>query len=155
MPQASAVTEIRMRMPMILKNPRAGKTQRRAALVIDDQEMVRVVASGMLEKAGFRALTAEDGAEGLRRLRADPGRIELVLLDLILPDRHGLEILAELRGLQPDLPVILCNGYTEQAIDLRRFLQRRTTFIQKPFGYQALIQKMEDVGIVPDPPDPD
>jgi two-component system, cell cycle sensor histidine kinase and response regulator CckA len=124
--------------------------KKKTVLIIDDQETVRLVAGRMMEQAGFRVIATKNGEEGLKRLRASPGEIDLVLLDLSLPDRHGLEILEDVRALRPDLPVILCSGYSERTPTSLGTSQPVTLFLPKPFDYQKLCEQLKRTGLLTD-----
>ena len=76
-------------------------------MVIEDEKEIRDLVRYNLERAGYRVTAVADGEEGLRRLFAS--RPDLLVLDLMLPGRNGLEILREVRGeaMTRDLPVIV------------------------------------------------
>jgi two-component system response regulator PilR (NtrC family) len=78
-------------------------------LVIDDEEIIREALEALLIMEGFRVVTAASGAEGLEALASRP--FDVVLLDLMLPDRNGLEVLDDIRRLDDELPVIMITAY--------------------------------------------
>jgi PAS domain S-box-containing protein len=107
-------------------------------LLVDDEEPVRNVAKEMLERLGFRVVTAADGRQALATFRVHADRIVCVLLDLTMPHLNGVETFQELRGLRADLRVILSSGYDEQDV-IQRFAGRGLAgFIQKPYTLGAL-----------------
>src|SRR4029077_9461369 len=81
-----------------------------AILVVDDEEILRVVARAALEQAGYVVLEAEDGAGALEIIRQEGARIAGVMLDGVLPGRSGVEIFQELHEVAPSVPVIFCSG---------------------------------------------
>jgi len=93
------------RVPGGAAGPRAGA---RCILVVDDDAHLLDVVQRMLDGAGFRVLVAASGAEALQRVAAEP--VDLVLCDVLMPDREGLEICALLRKSHPGLPVIAMSG---------------------------------------------
>jgi PAS domain S-box-containing protein len=109
-------------------------------LVVDDEEGVRDVAERMLQDIGFSTLTAPDGREALDMLERANGQISGVLLDLSMPRMGGQETLQRLRSTQPDLPVVMMSGHTEQVVaeQLGQSLQS-TAFLQKPFVAEDLV----------------
>ncbi len=108
-------------------------------LVVDDEETVRTIACKVLEREGCRTLAAEDGLEGLRVFEAHAAEIDLVLLDLTMPHLDGEEVFRVIRGLRPELPVILTSGYNEQDT-LARFAGKGLAgFLQKPWTARELI----------------
>ncbi|WP_257306603.1 PAS domain-containing hybrid sensor histidine kinase/response regulator [Geothrix campi] len=103
-------------------------------LVVDDDELVRATARGVLEREGFEVLEASDGPLCLEALKASPGQIRLVLMDLTMPGMDGVATYQALRILDPDVRVVLTSGYNEQEA-INRFVQGDLAgFIQKPFS---------------------
>ena len=74
-------------------------------LIIDDEAAIRESLETLLELEGYRIVTAENGEDGLSRIAERP--FDLILLDFALPDRNGLEILADIRDRDPNLAVIM------------------------------------------------
>ncbi len=111
-------------------------------LVIDDDEAVRMVATLSLQHAGFEVETAVDGEEGVARVRAEPDRFRAVLLDLMMPRLDGEGTLRELRLINAALPIVMTSGFNEQ-ITVNRFVGRGLAgFLQKPFTYESLLEKI-------------
>src|SRR5262245_28535633 len=82
-------------------------------LVIDDEQAVREVTQAMLAHAGFESLAAADGFDGIDLCRRHGAKIAIVLLDLAMPRMDGVETLAQLRRLRPDLPILFSSGLDE------------------------------------------
>jgi len=111
-------------------------------LVVDDDPMVRTVARRLLESFG---LTVEDVAAGpaaVDRLRADPSSIDLVLLDLTMPEMNGPELLTELRAVRPDLPAVVMSGYHEDEAT-SALGTAISGFVQKPFTPAELSRRVK------------
>jgi CheY-like chemotaxis protein len=102
-------------------------------LLIDDDPEVREVGSQMLERLGFKVLTAAHGQEGLKVFQARGGEIDCVILDLTMPEMGGEEVFRELRRLRSDVRVILSSGYNEQEVTQRFAGKGLAGFIQKPY----------------------
>ena len=78
-------------------------------LVIDDDDLVRGMVCSVLKKNGFTVLEAENGNVGLEHVqRADPPA--LVITDILMPDKEGLETISEIRALNPDIKIIAMSG---------------------------------------------
>lgn len=106
-------------------------------LVIDDDRHMRTACIRALSKAGWSALGAESGDEGLLELQSEK-KVDLVLLDQLMPGLSGMETLAQIRSLDPNLPVIIMTGYiTEEAA---RDLKKQGAFdcLNKPFTPEQL-----------------
>jgi signal transduction histidine kinase/predicted hydrocarbon binding protein len=107
-------------------------------LVVDDEATVRSVARKVLEREGFAVVVAEGGVEALRIVRERPAAVDLVLLDMTMPDMSGPVTLQELRRLRSDLRIILSSGYTE-ADTLPQVDGESVPFIQKPYRPAELV----------------
>jgi CheY-like chemotaxis protein len=108
-------------------------------LVVDDEPSVRRVVTRMLEHAGYRALAARSGREGLALLEAQRGEIAALVLDLTMPDLRGEEVLASLREREPALPVVLMSGYARQELESLSAGTTRLGLLHKPFREAELL----------------
>lgn len=109
-------------------------------LVVDDDDLVRATARGVLEREGFEVLEASSGILCLDALRGASGRIRLVLMDLTMPGMDGVETYQALRALDANVRVVLTSGYNEQEA-INRFVQGDLAgFVQKPFSADGLAQ---------------
>ena len=112
-------------------------------LLVDDDALLRQTLREILTSAGHRVEEAANGAEGLRRLLI--GNFDILVTDLVMPEREGLELIQEVRSLIPDLPVIAISG----AFD-GQFLQLAKTFgataaLQKPLPPDRLVQAVNTI----------
>jgi two-component system cell cycle sensor histidine kinase/response regulator CckA len=106
-------------------------------LVVDDEETVQTVTQAMLEFAGYCVLSARDGEQAIEMIKHEAASADLVLLDMIMPRKDGLETLGELRSIRPDLRVLMTSGYNEGSAAGR--LEGVHGFLQKPFGLESLL----------------
>ena len=79
-------------------------------LVVDDEEVIRDVLESVLEREGWKVATAENAREALDLFESDA--FDVVLLDLMLPDRPGLEVLRDMRRRDPDAVVVIVTAYS-------------------------------------------
>lgn len=111
-------------------------------LFIDDEEIVRDACKHMLEAIGYRVLTAGNGKEALEIYREYSLRIDIILLDMIMPGMNGSEVYDRITGINPYAKIILATGYSidGQATEI---LERGCDgFIQKPFRLKDLHKKI-------------
>lgn len=109
----------------------------RTILIIDDEAAVRNVTRTLLERAGYRVLTAAGGAEGVALFETEGPGVDLVVLDLTMPHMSGREVLAALTGLRPDVRVLLSSGYnTPEAMPDGPGV---VGFLRKPFRFDELL----------------
>ena len=113
-------------------------------LVIDDEELVRLTIKSSLEPNGHEIIEADNGVNGLR-LHAETNP-DLVICDIIMPEKEGVETIAELRRMSPDLPILAISGggriknlsYLEIAGQLGA-----SDILPKPFGPREILEKVE------------
>ena len=155
----------RVLFPVIEKSPEVQKRSAKedaalwrgsgTVLLVDDEESVRAVAAGMLEKLGFSVLMAADGREASGVFRDHADEIVCVLLDLTMPHMDGEECLRELREIRPNVCVILSSGYSEEEVTRRFSRQAPAGFIHKPYRSEALTRVLcnvlDDPGKEPPP----
>jgi PAS domain S-box-containing protein len=114
-------------------------------LLIDDEKPVLEVASAMLTSIGYTTLKANSGLQGIETYREQQSRINLVILDMIMPDMNGGEVFDRLKEINPGVTVLLSSGYSidGRATDI---LNRGCKgFIQKPFGMDDLAEKINSI----------
>ena len=107
-------------------------------LMVDDEPAILEATASILEALGFSVVTAKDGLEALGIFEAERDGLKLVFMDLTMPRMDGHEAFERMRALRPDLPVILCSGYTEQDILPNFQAQNPPVFLQKPYLMKEL-----------------
>ncbi|HLK52543.1 MAG TPA: sigma-54 dependent transcriptional regulator [Candidatus Angelobacter sp.] len=121
----------------VLTRPRTDAVSGGSILIIDDEAAIRESLETLLEFEGYSVHSAETGEEGLVRL--SERTFDLVLLDFALPDRNGLEILADIRSRDSQLAVIMITAYGTLDNAVRAMQQGATNFIQKPWDNEKLL----------------
>lgn len=114
-------------------------------LLVDDEEIVREVASEMLEMSGFTVITAKDGLDAVEIYRDRMKDIRLVMLDLKMPRMGGEEAFVKIRELNKDAVVILSSGYDEKEFCGKVAFEGLAGFIQKPYRMDVLSEKLWQV----------
>ena len=106
-------------------------------LIIDDEPVLQDVLATLLRREGFQVVQATTGAEGLRL--AEEGETDLALLDLMLPDRPGLEVLKELKRRDPEVVVVVITAYSSVESAIAAMREGAFHYIPKPFKNQEVI----------------
>jgi CheY-like chemotaxis protein len=114
-------------------------------LLAEDDEMVRPLAKGLLEKLGYTVLEAENAAQALKVASAHRGAIHLLVSDVVMPGASGRELARRLAATRPDTRVLYVSGYTDDAIVHHGMLEPGLHFLQKPFTPAALARKVREV----------
>jgi PAS domain S-box-containing protein len=124
---------------------RDGLGGRGMILLVDDEPIVRRVATSALTRYGYTVVSSDNGREGVERFRELHTRLKLVILDMTMPVMSGEEALDRLREIDPEIPVILSSGYSEMEAT-RRFAGRELAgFLQKPYTAAQLAAKVQSV----------
>jgi DNA-binding NtrC family response regulator len=112
-------------------------------LIIDDEAEIRESLQTLLEFEGYEVEAAANGVQGLSKLGDRP--FDLVLLDLALPDRNGLELLPEIRALDPQISVIMITAYGTVEDAVRAMQSGASNFLQKPWDNEKLLADVRAV----------
>jgi two-component system, cell cycle sensor histidine kinase and response regulator CckA len=121
----------------------------KTVLVIDDEVPFCLLAQGMLESQGYRAIVSTDAAEGLKMVQERWRKIDAVLVDLSMRPMNGREILIQLRQLSPNTPVVMMSGSAEEDITVANELGAFPGFLQKPFTSRALARAIRFASAAP------
>jgi CheY-like chemotaxis protein len=113
-------------------------------LLVEDEETLRLSISKMLGKRGFSVIEAADGRAAVNLFRDRESEIDVVLLDVTLPAMSGREVLDAIRGIRPDVKVILTSAYNQDAALTAIGGQRAWAYIQKPYQFSALSALLRD-----------
>ncbi|MFB3917106.1 MAG: PAS domain S-box protein [Terriglobales bacterium] len=114
-------------------------------LVVEDEEAVRRATVEFLESRGYHILEAENGEHGLRVAGEHRGEIDLLLTDVVLPAMSGPDLAQKLLDSHPAIKVLYMSGYTETAILEQAGENMAAIFLQKPFTFAALSEKIRKV----------
>ncbi len=140
-------TSFRIYLPAIEPKGKKGQPMLRdkMILVVDDEELVRKVIQEMLKAMGYEVLTAKGGKEAIRLYKRYQASIDLVLLDIIMPDMGGKEVYGHLKKIDPGVRALLLSGYNMDRETMEIMAQGRSGFIQKPFSFEDLAQEINKI----------
>jgi two-component system cell cycle sensor histidine kinase/response regulator CckA len=114
-------------------------------LLVDDEEFLINVGRQMLERLGYRVTSRSSGFEALELFQAQADRFDLVITDQTMPRMTGLELARELLALRPELPIVLCTGFSEGLTAERAKSIGIRDFLMKPIVLRDLAQKIRMV----------
>jgi PAS domain S-box-containing protein len=114
-------------------------------LLVDDEDGIRMVAGRILQQLGYQILTAASGIQALEIYRRERDRIDLVILDMLMPGMGGAETFQELKGIEPGVRVLLSSGYSLDGEAQQAMAAGARGFIQKPYRLAGLSHKVAEI----------
>ena len=123
--------------------PAAKRPARGRILVVDDEAAIREMARDILESNGYEVVLATDGVDALEVYRNEWGRIDLVLLDMVMPRMGGLETFRRIAGMDRGLRVLLCSGYADNDKAQRALKEGALGLLSKPFTMTELLGRID------------
>ena len=112
---------------------------------MEDEQGVRELGRRILERVGYRVLTARHGREALELCRRYEDPIHLLITDMIMPEMGGKELAENVAELLPDTRIILLSGYAGDTVLSESALSSDSDFLQKPFTVRSLSRKVKEV----------
>jgi two-component system, cell cycle sensor histidine kinase and response regulator CckA len=114
-------------------------------LVVEDEESVRKLATHILERRGYRVLSASNPREALGLVESHPGTIDLLVSDVVMPVLSGPELARRIRSLRPEIRTLFLSGYTEELVNAEGRLAGMDGFLSKPFTADDLALKVGEI----------
>jgi two-component system, cell cycle sensor histidine kinase and response regulator CckA len=114
-------------------------------LLVDDEESLRSVVVDLLSQLGYHMLSAASGPDALQVAREYPGKIDLLLTDVVMDDLSGPELAEQLLKIRAGIKVIFISGYADSSLAPHGILKPGTVLVQKPFTIKLLSAKVREV----------
>jgi PAS domain S-box-containing protein len=114
-------------------------------LVAEDDETVRELTRGVLEQFGYTVIVAEDGADAIDKFRENTDKIQLLILDVVMPRRNGKEAYEEIKKIKNELKVLFLSGYTADIMKRKGIFEEGLNFLLKPVSINNLLRKVREV----------
>lgn len=141
LPRAEALDEAEQEREEIFAPPSGTET----VLIVEDEEVLRLLATKILTMHGYKVLEASNGEEALKISQKYSEPIHLLLTDVIMPQMSGPDLSARIAALRPEIRMLFMSGYTDRAIMHNSMLDKRAAYIQKPFTPSSLARKVREV----------
>jgi two-component system cell cycle sensor histidine kinase/response regulator CckA len=113
-------------------------------LLVEGETFVREVACQVLRSAGYNVLPAKNAADAVKTFRGHP-EVQLLLTDVVLPDRSGCDLALELVNASAGVKAIFISGYPENSITRQGLPNPGWSYLPKPFSAESLLQKIKEV----------
>jgi CheY-like chemotaxis protein len=145
-------THVRIYLPAVETKEKKPEVREReplkgagTVLLVEDEALIMDVSRKVLERIGYRVLQARTGKEALRVCGSFREKIDLAILDVVLPDMGGKEIYQSLMNERPGLKVLVCSGYSVDGPAQDILQAGAEGFIQKPFSLLDLNRMLQDI----------
>ena len=123
--------------------PPEGRGQ--TVLLVEDEDAIRRLGIRLLEKMGYRVLSASAPSEAIHLVEQEANKIDLLLTDVVMPEMNGRDLANRLQEIDPNIKVLFMSGYTNNVIVHRGVLDDGINFISKPFSQKELAVKVHEV----------
>jgi len=127
------------------RKPRELRKGNETILLVDDEDITVEVGEEILVELGYAVITARNGLEALAAYKENAQKIDMVILDMIMPDMGGGKTYDELKKINPDIRVLLSSGYSISGEASEILARGCNDFIQKPFNMKQLSEKMRGI----------
>ncbi|PSH03196.1 MAG: response regulator [Acidobacteria bacterium] len=114
-------------------------------LLVEDEKVVRSLMCEVLEKQGYEVLACAEPKKAIEVSMRHPGRIDLLLTDVIMPGMNGRQMANRILEMMPGLRVVFMSGYTENVLLDEGLIDSQFEYLQKPFALKTLMQKLVHV----------
>jgi two-component system cell cycle sensor histidine kinase/response regulator CckA len=114
-------------------------------LLVDDEEIIRNLGRDILSDKGYAVLLAANGQEAVEIYKKEDGRIDLVILDVLMPIMDGVETHRRIKEMDPSSKILICSGYMQGSGGYADFHEGIDGIVQKPYKMDELVKKVRQV----------
>jgi PAS domain S-box-containing protein len=139
-------------LPEVKERPRETRSAAREAkggsetlLLAEDNADIRAVMSGVLRMSGYTVIDAVNGRDAVERFREHKDEIQLIILDVVMPEKNGKEAHEEIRAMSPDIKALFMSGYTADVVLDKGVFGKALDYIAKPIAPNELLHKVRDM----------
>jgi CheY-like chemotaxis protein len=108
--------------------------------LVDDEDAIVRMVQQMLSRLGYQTTVRTSSIEALAAFKADPYGFDLLLTDMTMPNMTGLQLAAMVKSIRPDLPVVVCTGFSEQLDDAKCAALGISMYLMKPVAKRAVAE---------------
>ncbi|KAF0180697.1 MAG: multi-sensor hybrid histidine kinase [Nitrospirae bacterium] len=146
-------TVFRIYLPLVKQQPAPAEKDESPAnargtetiLIVEDDATLRSVLQSVLSEFGYRVIEAADGSEAAELFRRLQDEIDLVLMDVVMPEMGGKASYSKIRSIRPNAKVIFISGYTADHLSAKSIREEGLHFVSKPVSPQELLRKIREV----------
>lgn len=120
-------------------------TNHRRVLLVDDETRIRTILRMYLELEGFIVEEAPSGIEAIQRYWENHANYDLIVLDWLLPDMNGIEVCKYMKQTQPDIPILMLSGRSEERDRIEGFEAGADDYVIKPFSPREIVLRIQNM----------
>ncbi len=135
-------SDVEEKKPSAITIPKGGTE---TILLAEDDEEVRELTKTVLDGFGYKVIEAIDGEDAIRKFMEDKDKIQLLILDVIMPKKSGKEAYDEIKKTNPNIKALFTSGYPKDIIQRKGFLEGELDLISKPISPKALLKKVREI----------
>jgi PAS domain S-box-containing protein len=132
-------------IPAVVHPEKSDPTGNETILLVEDEPTILRMTRMMLERRGYRVLSAATPGEAIDLAKTHADKIHLLMTDVVMPEMNGRDLAGQLTALCPDIKLLFMSGYTANVIAHHGVLDEGVAFIQKPFSMKELAEKLRRV----------
>ncbi len=117
----------------------------RHILLVEDDKWVRKSTAMVLNVNNYVVFEASSAEQAINLFFKEKGKFDLVMIDVVMPGRNGLQLVGPLLDVNPKIPILLCSGHLDDKAQLEQIIRRGLPYIQKPYEIDELLQAVEEV----------
>lgn len=118
--------------------------QEKEILIVDDEKSLALLIGEVVSGYGYQKTIVTDSTEALKIFKEEPDRFSIVITDQTMPELTGMDLITKLRKIKPNLPAILCSGYSDK-VDAKETESQNIDYFQKPVDTKRLILKIDEL----------
>jgi DNA-binding NtrC family response regulator len=122
--------------------PETARGGSETVLVAEDDEAVRNLIVMLLSENGYTVISAVDGEDAVRKFMENRDRVQLLVFDVIMPKKNGIEAYEDIRAIKPDIKALYMSGYTADVFEKKSISEQRLNLIAKPLSPTELLKKV-------------
>jgi DNA-binding response OmpR family regulator len=113
--------------------------------VAEDDNQLRQLVRSLLSEFGYTVIEAVDGEDAVAKIREHGRKIQLLLLDVIMPKKNGMDVYQEATKLIPGVPTLFTSGYSADTLDKKGVFDQGMNFVSKPVSPTELLTKVREI----------
>ena len=114
-------------------------------LLVEDDQALRILVVTVLDKYGYTVIEAIDGDDALARFNEHKESITLLITDVVMPKRSGIEVFEEIKKFNPEMKALFMSGYSKDITRVKGILNTSVNFLQKPVSPNTLLKKVREI----------